>query len=206
MSLAYLNLKPVVAAIALWAGCSVAAWAQGGVPDALAGESGAAGAVLPDSGDEASLLGALAKAGPSEARHLERQLQALWRRSGSASMDLLAKRGREALESGETRAAIEHLTALTDHAPDFAEGWYLRASAYFEAGLVGPALADLGRALTLNPNNYEAIFGLGSILESLDDIERARAAYARALAIHPHNEDAARALERLEPRMKGTSL
>ena len=205
MSLAYLNLKPVVAAIALWAGCSVAAWGQGGavpMPGTGAGEAAAA-----DLTDEAALLGALAGAGdPAEARHLERQLQALWSRSGSASMDLLLKRGREALENGETRAAIEHLTALTDHAPDFAEGWYLRASAYYEAGLVGPALADLGRALTLNPNNYEAIFGLGSILESLDDIDRAEAAYARVLAIHPHNEDAARALERLEPRMRGKSL
>ena len=36
-----------------------------------------------------------------------------WSKSGSASMDLLLKRGREAMEAGDLTAAIEHLTALT---------------------------------------------------------------------------------------------
>ena len=70
MSLAYLNLKPVVAAIALWAGCSVAAWGQGGavpMPGTGAGEAAAA-----DLTDEAALLGALAGAGdPAEARRYQ---------------------------------------------------------------------------------------------------------------------------------------
>ena len=88
-----------------------------------------------DSQDEALLLRQLAEADPAEAKRLDRQLQALWRKSGSASMDLLLKRGRDALELEYTNIAIGHLTALTDHAPDFAEGWHARASAYFAANL-----------------------------------------------------------------------
>ena len=40
-------------------------------------------------------------------------------------MDLLLERGRKAMSEGDTNTAIEHLTALTDHAPNFAEGWML---------------------------------------------------------------------------------
>jgi len=152
------------------------------------------------------LLQQLAEAEQGPARALDRQLQALWSKSGSAAMDLLLKRGRDALEVDEVSVAIEHLTALTDHAPDFAEGWHMRASAYFEAELYGPALADLERALALNPNNYNAIFGLGAILETFGNPEQAYEAYTRVLTIHPHHEDVRKAMERLRPRVEGKSL
>ncbi len=121
-------------------------------------------------------------------------------------MDLLLRRGRDALEEGDTRAAIEHLTALTDHAPDFAEGWYARAQAFYAADLFGPAVADLEMALALNPNNYNAIFGLGAILEQFGDEERAYDAYSRVKSMHPHHEDVEAALERLESQVDGTAL
>lgn len=178
------NLKPVVAAIAVLA--------------ALSGPAPAA--------DEAALLRDLAGADAAAAHAAERELLARWRRSGSASMDLLLQRGRDALDRGDTPAAIGHLSALTDHAPGFAEAWHVRALAYFDAGLFGPALADLGRALTLNPNQFEAIHGLGAILEDLGDDKGAHAAYGRARAIHPRHEDATGALDRLGPRIRGEAL
>lgn len=156
--------------------------------------------------DESALLGRLAVADAAEAKQLDRQLQALWSRSGSAAMDLLLKRGRDAMEVEDTRSAIEHLTALTDHAPDFAEGWHARASAYFGAELYGPALADLEHALALNPNNYNAIYGLGTMLELFGDRKRAYAAYRRVLAIHPHHEEVTKALERLKPLVEGSEI
>ncbi|WP_380992321.1 hypothetical protein [Sedimentitalea sp. HM32M-2] len=159
-----------------------------------------------DMRDEAALLSALAVAGPDEARRLDRQLQRLWSDSGSAAMDLLLERGRQALQDEDPQAAIEHLTALTDHAPDFAEGWTARASAYFQADLAGPALADLERALALNPNNYNAMIGLGAILESFGDKRRAYLAYRRAQAIHPHHEDITKALDRLRSGVEGEAL
>jgi len=121
-------------------------------------------------------------------------------------MDLLLKRGRDALEAGDTKAAIEHLTALTDHAPDFAEGWHTRATAYFEAGLYGPALADLERALRLNPNNYNAIMGLAVILETFEQPKLAYEAYLQAQAIHPYHEGVGKALARLKPEIEGETL
>jgi tetratricopeptide (TPR) repeat protein len=121
-------------------------------------------------------------------------------------MDLLLKRGRDALEEEDNERAIEHLSALTDHAPDFAEGWHLRATAFYRAGLYGPALDDLERALALNPNNFNAIFGLAVMMQEFGDLARAAEAYDRVLALHPHHEQAKEAKERLAGQGIGQTL
>ncbi len=156
--------------------------------------------------DESALLEQLIDATPEQAIGIDRQLQALWSQSGSASADLLLERGREALDDGDVEAALDHLTALTDHAPEFAEGWHVRASAFFGLERFGMAAADLEHALTLNPNNYDAIYGLGLIFEVLDRPQQAFDAYTRALAIHPHHEEVTNAMNRLKPQIEGKAL
>lgn len=152
------------------------------------------------------LLQDLALAAPPETAAIDRELQALWSRSGSAAMDLLLRRGRDALERGDLDAAAEHLTALTDHAPGFARGWLTRAQVFHLKGLYGPAVADLERALALNPMDYNAIFALGAVFEQFRMPQRAFAAYQRAKAIHPHHEEVSSALERLAPMVEGREL
>ena len=156
--------------------------------------------------DEIALLRQLAQSTPEQAVGLDRQLQALWSQSGSASADLLLERGRAAFDDGDITAAIDHLTALIDHAPEFAEGWHVRASAFFGVERFGMAAADLEHALTLNPNNYEAIYGLGRIFEIVGKPEQAFEAYSRALAIHPHHEEVTNAVNRLKPQVEGKAL
>ncbi|MFK7751372.1 MAG: hypothetical protein AB8B51_02370 [Sedimentitalea sp.] len=208
MSVNQSNRKGIVATCLLLVMFSLPLGAQVSDPDAdVAPAAPPAEAVpAPDLQDETELLAALATADLAESRKFDRQLQALWSKSGSPSLDLLLKRGRDAMEVENTRAAIEHLTALTDHAPDFAEGWHARASAFFNADLFGPAMADLERALSLNPNNYNAIYGLGAILETFGDEKRAYEAYKRASDLHPHHEDISKALVRLELRVRGKAL
>jgi tetratricopeptide (TPR) repeat protein len=155
---------------------------------------------------EADLLAQLREAPESEAKRLDRELGLIWGSSGSASMDLLLKRGRDALESEDNTRAIEHLSALTDHAPEFAEGWHVRATAFYRAGLYGPALDDLERALALNPNNYNAIFGLGIMLQEFGDLDRAAELFDRVLSLHPHHEPAKEARDRLAGRGIGQTL
>lgn len=129
-----------------------------------------------------------------------------WSKSGSAAMDLLLKRGQEAMEAGDLEAAIEHLTALTDHAPDFAEGWNARATAYYLAGQFGPSLADIRRTLALNPHHFGALTGLGTILEETDQPKEAMAAYRAVLALNPHQDSVRQALERLEQDAEGVEI
>lgn len=152
------------------------------------------------------LLGQLRDADAGEAVKIAKQIKRDWARSGSASADLLLKRGRDALGAKKPKVAVEHLTALTDHAPDFAEGWHMRASALYQQELYGPSLEDLERALTLNPQHFDAIQGLGAIFEQLGDPKRAYEVYEQVLTIHPHHTTVLEAMERLETEVKGPAL
>lgn len=134
----------------------------------------------------------------------ETDILRIWSRSGSASIDLLVKRGEAALDAGDFPAAIGHLTALTDHAPDYANGWYLLGVAYYLGGNTGPALADLARVLSLEPRHFAALTQLGVMLEELGQDERALEAYRASLKLHPHQQDAADAVTRLQEKNKGT--
>jgi tetratricopeptide (TPR) repeat protein len=129
-----------------------------------------------------------------------------WSKSGSPAMDLLLKRGREAIEAGEFALAIGHLTALTDHAPDFAEGWNARATAFYLSGQFGPSVADIRRTLALNPKHFGALGGLGMILEETGRTDAAQKAYEASLAIHPHQDGLKAAVERLARAREGTEL
>lgn len=110
------------------------------------------------------------------------------------------------MRRGQTEAAIEHFTALIDHAPEFAEAYHARATAWFMDGKLGRAMADLRVALAYNPHHFSALAGLGRIFEDIQDFERAREAYRAATAIHPHRADVKTALDRLDKRLEGTAL
>lgn len=139
----------------------------------------------------------LQEAEPEEARKIADEIELEWSKSGSPAMDLLLKRGNDALAVGDSQAAIEHLTALTDHAPDFAQGWHMRAVAFAQAGMYGPAVSDLERALALEPRHFNAIISLAVVLEEVNKPKLAYEAYKQVQAIHPHQEDVTTALERL---------
>lgn len=170
---------------------------------ALAAIFGAGLAFSAAAQDAGALLDELAQPDTRGWQRLERQIIAEWSKSGSAAMDLLLQRGREAMAEGDYDAAVEHLTALVDHAPDFAEGWNARATAHFESDLFGPAMHDLARTLALNPDHFGALTGLGVIMEETGQYERALEAYRAANAIHPHQPIIRRSLERMERRVAG---
>lgn len=153
-----------------------------------------------------TLFDQLKTADARAAARLEREIWNEWSKSGSAAMDFLLQRGRDALAAGNTQEAIEHLTALTDHAPDFAEGWNARATAFYQARQFGPSVADIARTLTLNPRHFGALAGLGAIYEEMEQPEKALEIYRTALAIHPHLGGILEAVERLESKVAGTDL
>ncbi|MFD0979661.1 tetratricopeptide repeat protein [Tropicimonas aquimaris] len=159
-----------------------------------------------DSTEVERLLGELAQPEQQGWQQIEASIMREWSKSGSPAMDLLLQRGQQAMEEGDMEAAIEHLSALTDHAPDFAEGWNARATAFFHAGEYGLSLADIERTLALNPDHFGAITGLGIILEELGYETEALEAYRAVEAIHPHLESVRQGIERLESKVEGERL
>ncbi|WP_319824327.1 tetratricopeptide repeat protein [Thalassovita sp.] len=186
MSVKIHNLKPIVAATLLTVTFSLPAMGENALPD--------------------DLLGALKQSEPVEARKLADEIVLRWAQSGSPAMDLLLKRGQDAADRGDFNQALGHLTALTDHAPDFAEGWHMRASVYFRTDELGLALHDLEQTLRLNPNHFPALYGFGVIMEQLGKPDLAYKAYQLALAIHPHYEEAQEAMKRLQVQVEGRDL
>ena len=90
-----------------------------------------------------SLFAGLQGASPEATRRIERRINQIWSRSGSQAMDLLLERGRKAHAEGDFRLAIEHFSALVDHAPGFAEGYNARATVFFQVGRFGQSLSDI---------------------------------------------------------------
>lgn len=136
----------------------------------------------------------------------ERQILREWGRSGSASIDYLFQRGQAALQTGDAEAAIEHFSAVIDHAPEFAEAWNGRATAWFLANRLGQSLADIEQVLRLNPRHFGALAGLGMILEQIDRPEDALRAFDAALAIHPNQDAVQAAAMRLRLASAGQAL
>ncbi len=179
--------KPVVAAFALSLIVTPPVWAQEAGADALLAEL----ANAPDA---------------QAADRLERQIIDTWSRSGSPAMDVLLRRGRAALAVEDWDGAVRQFRALTDHAPDFAEGWHGLALSYYNTERFGPAMDALSRTLTLNPNHFGALRGVAAIHEQVDNPDLAYQAYTRVLALRPHDEIVEDAIARLERAVVGTAL
>ena len=185
-----LPFKPIVAALLALVWFSAPAFAQ-----------------QTDAEREADLLRQLREAeDPAAAQMIETELTGLWSRSGSAAIDLLLRRGQDALEAGDAPAAIEHLTAAIDHAPDFGEAYAARAGAYYLTNRAGPALDDLRQALVLNPANWQAMQGFALMLEEMGREEDALELWGRVHEMHPQNAAAKASVDRLRLSLEGRTL
>lgn len=181
--------------------------AQEGEEQMLSDLQGALTAPEPLSADPDVLLDQLAvEADPIEAGRLANEIIERWSHSGSDSMDLLMRRADEAVNDGDYPRAIAHLTALTDHAPDFAEGWNKRAEVFFLMEEFGAAMADIEQVLILEPRHFGALAGLGIMLEMMGQDRPALRAFQAALVIYPAEENVNDAVERLETSTGGRTL
>lgn len=198
------RLKLIVAAIPIAMGILQPVIAAGPAQAQDAAESAAQQAA--DAQDVGALLAALADADPGEADRLAGQIRHIWDASGSASADYLLRRTRKAIEVEDLQAALAHATALTDHAPEFAQGWAERARTFYALDLYGPAISDLEHVLALNPQHFDAIMGLAVMLDQMGKPEDAYEAYLQVKAIHPNQAGLTEALERLEPQVRGKTL
>ena len=174
-----------------------------GVPD---GSSAAAGTEAARAAEAAHLDALFAELSDPENDNWEdaqSQIYAAWSRSGSASMDLLARRADTAMESQDFETALSFLDDLVRLAPGYAEGWNKRATIYFLRDEYGRSLRDIARVLALEPRHFGAYAGLGIILDRLGDKKGALEAYRRAISIHPNLPGAADGVRKLTREVEG---
>ena len=148
------------------------------------------------------LFAELKQPGREDWEKIETEINRIWSQSGSPAMDLLLARANKALEAEDYPTAIEHFSALIDHAPDFAEAWNQRATTYYLMGEYSLSIADVEHVLVLNPRHFGALSGLASMLEQLGEPDLALKALQEAQALNPNRPNINEAVKRLE-KMKG---
>ncbi len=123
---------------------------------------------------------------PPEIFAAERLIWQIWLESGSDTIDLLMGQGVRLMSRSDHQGALAKFDAITELAPDFAEGWNKRATVYYLIGDYTASVGDIVRTLELEPRHFGALSGLGLIYDAIDNQAGALKAYRRALAVHPH--------------------
>jgi tetratricopeptide (TPR) repeat protein len=156
---------------------------------------------------EEQLFAQLKKAeSPEDAHPIEQKLNAMFRASGSPSIELLMARATAAQAGSDTKTARKLAEAITQIAPNFAEGWHVRAALEQAAEDDTAALVSLQKVVLLNPRNFTALTELGDMLQDYGDKKAALKLYRQALALDPQLEGAIRKIRELTRSVEGQDI
>ncbi len=140
------------------------------------------------------------------AERIAGQIWAEWRKSGSASVDLLLQWSNEAAEKKKFDVALDFLDQVITLQPDFAEGWNRRATVHFMMDNYAKSMADIEYTLRLEPRHFGALSGLAAILKETGRKELALDAYERTLDIYPMMRDAQSEVATLSEELAGEGI
>jgi len=156
---------------------------------------------------EEKLFSQLKKAESAEDAHpIEQKLLAMFRVSGSPSVDLLILRAQAAQTATDNKTAKKLVDAVTAIAPNYAEGWHIRAAMEQATGDETGALVSLQKVVMLNPRHFAALTELADKLEEYGDKAGALKLYRRALDVDPQMEEASRKVRELTQSVEGRDI
>ena len=130
----------------------------------------------------------------------------IWLDGGEPSLNEGMARGILAMNTNRFDDAVERFTELIAAAPNFAEAWNKRATAYYLMERYEDSVRDIERTLALEPRHFGAISGMGLIFLQLGDEVGALDAFEKVLEIHPHARGARFYVERLRERLRGRQI
>ena len=81
-----------------------------------------------------------------------------------------------------------------------------RATVHFLRDDYPKAIADIERALALEPRHFGALAGLGMIMQDIGDEKRALEAFRKALAVNPHLEKVPELVKTLTEKVEGRDI
>ena len=115
----------------------------------------------------------------------------VWLRAPDAAAQEVLDAGMARREGHDFLGAIAEFDRLVAYCPDYAEGYNQRAFAHFLRGDYARALADLDRALDLQPLHVAAQSGRALALMNLGRIDEARVQLLAAVENNPWLSEAA---------------
>jgi tetratricopeptide (TPR) repeat protein len=129
-----------------------------------------------------------------------------WRRSGSSSVDLMMQWANKAVDAKKYDVALDFLDQVTTLRPDYAEGWNRRATVHYLMDDYAKAMADLDRALALEPRHFGALAGLAAIMKETGNKQRALEAFQRVLTVYPMMRAAQKEVSTLFDEIAGEEI
>jgi len=136
----------------------------------------------------------------------ETEIWEIWYDSGEPKVDEKMEQAAEMVRVGNLAGAERLYTDIIEMLPKFSEGWNRRATVRYYQGDFAGSLADIEETLRLEPRHFGAIWGLGMILGSQHDSQRAILAFERLLEIKPNSPDARPRIELLKQQMAAESV
>jgi tetratricopeptide (TPR) repeat protein len=153
-------------------------------------------------------LFAALKAAPTAqiARQIEKRIEVSLAITESDTLNLLMIRAQTTMEAKDFKIAMELLDSIIQINPRYTEAWARRATLHFVRKDIYRSLADLRVVLAQEPRHYQALAGLGVILQDIGEEKRALEAYRRALEINPHLENIPEIVRRLKLQVEGRDI
>ena len=140
------------------------------------------------------------------AKLLAEEIMAIWVDSGSASVNLLLRRGTDASAKGNPKLARKMYNHAVDLSPEFAEAWARSARLALVQKDYNRALNESLKTLALEPRHFYTLWTLGNVFEALDRSDEALEAYREANRLYPELKAVKERLEQLEGEVQGTVL
>jgi tetratricopeptide (TPR) repeat protein len=153
-------------------------------------------------------LFAALKAAPNAqvAKQIEKRIEGALAVTESDTLNLLMVRAQAVMQAKEFKTAQELLDSIIQINPQYTEAWARRATLHFVQKDIFRSLADLRVVLAQEPRHYQALAGLGIILQDIGEEKRALDAYRRALEINPHLENIPDIVRRLKLKVEGRDI
>lgn len=162
----------------------------------------------PDRATQLDGLFAALKAAPNAqiAKQIEKRIEGTLAVTESDTLNLLMVRAHATMEAKEFKTALQLLDSIIEINPRYTEAWARRATLHFVQKDIYRSLADLRVVLAQEPRHYQALAGLGVILQDIGEEKRALEAYRRALEINPHLENIPEIARRLKLKVEGRDI
>lgn len=134
------------------------------------------------------------------------EIWAIWLDSGSASVNLVLRRGSDASAKGNPKLARTMYNHAVDLDPNYAEAWARSARLALEQKDFNRALNETVKTLAIEPRHFYALWTMGNVFEALNRPEEALEAYREANRLYPELKAVKDRLAELERDVEGTVL
>ena len=145
-------------------------------------------------------------ASAEEAEGIETAIVSVWTRSGDATVDRMMGDAFRAIHGSDLVGAESILDRVVQRAPDFAEGFNMRATVRMLREEYHGAAQDLRRTLSLEPRHFAALVNLGRLFMLVGEDAAALSAFETALEYNPHMPQVRKRVDELRDQVVGVPI